>query len=243
MAAELWRRTEPMLQSDFLMRQHFPEWLGDVSGKHILDACCGEGYVARMLAARGATVKAFDHNPRMIELAQSVTEPSGIEYKVASMKDFDKIYQHEAFDVVVWSGMPPFFDEKGLYRSIEQLANLLSADGKLLVTNLHTDAYFKRAKSNWVILTSELDSKLDTQQGSLDFYTPDKRLAFSGPTYFHTPLQIKKAISAANLEIREEHAPLASQEDIKHFPRMWVDEVRIPFYYAVIGVKSQKHEN
>ena len=43
--------------------------IGDVTGKRVLDAGCGEGRFARMLAERGAKVTAFDFSPRMIELA------------------------------------------------------------------------------------------------------------------------------------------------------------------------------
>ena len=78
------------------------EAAGDVSGKRVLDAGCGEGRFARMLAERGAQVTAFDFSPRMIELAQEVEakQPLGIEYVVADMTDLSQLVG-ESFDLVV----------------------------------------------------------------------------------------------------------------------------------------------
>jgi 2-polyprenyl-3-methyl-5-hydroxy-6-metoxy-1,4-benzoquinol methylase len=45
--------------------------LGDVTGRRVLDAGCGEGYLARVLAARGARVTGIDLSPRLIELARA----------------------------------------------------------------------------------------------------------------------------------------------------------------------------
>nr|WP_130859859.1 methyltransferase domain-containing protein [Gracilibacillus phocaeensis] len=43
--------------------------LGDVKGKRILDAGCGEGYLSRKLAQSGAKVTAVDYAERMLEIA------------------------------------------------------------------------------------------------------------------------------------------------------------------------------
>ncbi|WP_322041874.1 class I SAM-dependent methyltransferase [Paraburkholderia sp. J67] len=46
------------------------ELLGDVAGLSVLDAGCGPGIVSAELAHAGATVKAFDVTPAMVELAR-----------------------------------------------------------------------------------------------------------------------------------------------------------------------------
>ncbi len=43
--------------------------LGDIKGKRILDAGCGEGYLSRKLAKAGAEVTAVDYAKRMLEIA------------------------------------------------------------------------------------------------------------------------------------------------------------------------------
>src|SRR5215472_16417388 len=59
--------------------------LGDVTGQEVLDAGCGEGYLSRILAARGARVTGVDLAPRLIELAGQKTSASEIDYRVADL--------------------------------------------------------------------------------------------------------------------------------------------------------------
>jgi len=61
------------------------ELLGDVAGRTALDAGCGEGYLARALAARAAQVTGIDLSPRLIELARARDPRGGIDYRVADL--------------------------------------------------------------------------------------------------------------------------------------------------------------
>lgn len=51
--------------------------IGDVAGLSVLDAGCGEGYLARILAARGARVTGADVAANLLTLAR-VKDPEGI---------------------------------------------------------------------------------------------------------------------------------------------------------------------
>jgi SAM-dependent methyltransferase len=59
--------------------------LGDVAGCRVLDAGCGEGYLARILAEHGARVTGMDLAPRLIELAQTRDPGKAIDYRVADL--------------------------------------------------------------------------------------------------------------------------------------------------------------
>jgi 2-polyprenyl-3-methyl-5-hydroxy-6-metoxy-1,4-benzoquinol methylase len=61
------------------------ELLGDITGRRVLDAGCGEGYLARVLAARGAHVTGIDLSPRLIELARAKDPDGNIDYRVADL--------------------------------------------------------------------------------------------------------------------------------------------------------------
>jgi 2-polyprenyl-3-methyl-5-hydroxy-6-metoxy-1,4-benzoquinol methylase len=61
------------------------ELLGDVSGRRVLDAGCGEGYLSRVLAARGARVTGIDIAPRLIAAARARDPDGGIDYLVADL--------------------------------------------------------------------------------------------------------------------------------------------------------------
>ena len=59
--------------------------LGDIEGSRVLDAGCGEGYLARALAGRGAHVTGIDRSARLIALARARDPGGGIDYQVADL--------------------------------------------------------------------------------------------------------------------------------------------------------------
>src|ERR1043166_5426284 len=59
--------------------------LGAVTGQEVLDAGCGEGYLARILAARGARVTGVDLSPRLVELAGTKAAHGAITYRVGDL--------------------------------------------------------------------------------------------------------------------------------------------------------------
>lgn len=64
------------------------ECLGDVGGREVLDAGCGEGVLARILAERGARVMGIDVSPRLIRMARERHEKDAvgtIEYRVGDL--------------------------------------------------------------------------------------------------------------------------------------------------------------
>ncbi len=88
--------------------------LGELTGRDVLDACCGEGYFSRILAARGARVTGIDLSPRLIEMARERQTPNGnspaeaIDYRVGDLSSplheldgrFDLIASHLALNDV-----------------------------------------------------------------------------------------------------------------------------------------------
>jgi len=50
------------------------ELIGDVKGKRVLDLACGEGYITRILATKGAKVTGVDFSEKLIELARREEE-------------------------------------------------------------------------------------------------------------------------------------------------------------------------
>lgn len=74
--------------------------LGDVADATILDAGCGEGYLARLLANQGAKVTAIDISPRLVALAEAQAEQLTMTYLVHDLSKPLPQYEH-AFDLVV----------------------------------------------------------------------------------------------------------------------------------------------
>ena len=59
--------------------------LGDLDGRETLDAGCGEGRLARILAAGGARVTGIDLSPRLIEMARAKDAAGDIDYRLADL--------------------------------------------------------------------------------------------------------------------------------------------------------------
>ncbi|MBA2247084.1 MAG: class I SAM-dependent methyltransferase [Chloroflexia bacterium] len=73
--------------------------LGDLAGKTVLDAGCGQGYLSRMLAARGARVTGIDLSPRLIAKARKRDTEGVIDYRLADLSQpLPKLERH--FDLI-----------------------------------------------------------------------------------------------------------------------------------------------
>jgi len=64
-----------------ILLEHLP---GHLTDQHVLDLGCGEGLIARAVAARGASVRGIDPSPRMIQHAQQTERrrPSGAVFAI-----------------------------------------------------------------------------------------------------------------------------------------------------------------
>ncbi|MEK6888197.1 MAG: methyltransferase domain-containing protein [Candidatus Aenigmatarchaeota archaeon] len=237
--ASLWKRTKPGIQTDFLVREHIPKWLGKVKGKHILEAGCGEGYIVRKLTKLGADVDAFDNDPKMIRLAKRSERgcKKKANYKIGKLKDVNKMYPESAFDVTILSGVICFLNEHELSDVLRKIYSVTKLGGKLLIATNHTTSYFKKAKSKWIEYLTEPNTKLGTQKSVIYFNNSKGEHIYSGEIYFHTLKNITELLEAAGFLKIKFYEPLATKEDMKHYSKMWVDEGKIPFHLAVIAQK------
>lgn len=85
-------------EHDATVRQ-FLQVVGEASGLDVLDAGCGEGYLSRILARRGARVTGIDISPRLIEIARAKDLDGAIVYQVADLSQPLPAYQGH-FDLV-----------------------------------------------------------------------------------------------------------------------------------------------
>lgn len=105
--------------------------LGDVVGCTVLEAGCGEGSLARVLASQGATVTAIDIAPRLVALAKTQVSPTEIEYLVHDLSK--PLPQFEGvFDVVVSNlVLNDVYDYSGYIRT---LAAVMKPGGRLVLS-------------------------------------------------------------------------------------------------------------
>ena len=122
-------REERGVAGDGLLREML-ELLGDVTGLRVLDAACGDGYLTRVLADRGARVTGIDIGPRLIERARRRDPDGSINYRVA---DLSKAMpgEHASFGAVVsFLALNDVIDYRGF---ITTIAGLLRRGGRLVI--------------------------------------------------------------------------------------------------------------
>lgn len=107
------------------------EIIGDVSGLTVLDAGCGEGYLSRILAERGANITGIDISPRLVEIARAKDIERKITYNVANLSQPLPEYQQH-FDLIVsYLVLNDVYDYKGF---ITTLGTSLERGGRLVLS-------------------------------------------------------------------------------------------------------------
>jgi ubiquinone/menaquinone biosynthesis C-methylase UbiE len=110
--------------------------IGDVAGQRICDLACGQGRVARYLAAQGASVVGVDLSAKLLAIARRHEEaaPQGIEYIHADVQRLDGV-AFEPFDGVVCS--MALMDIPDLAATARSVAHLLRPNGWFAFSILH----------------------------------------------------------------------------------------------------------
>jgi ubiquinone/menaquinone biosynthesis C-methylase UbiE len=107
--------------------------LGDVTGKQILDACCGDGHYARVLRGRGALVNAIDGASAMIALARRAGQER-IAYQVADLTQ-RLPFEDESQDMVLANMV--LMDIPTIEIAVEEFARILRRRGALVFSITH----------------------------------------------------------------------------------------------------------
>jgi SAM-dependent methyltransferase len=107
--------------------------LGDVAGKHVLDAACGPGLYAGELVARGARVTGFDQSARMISLCRDRV-PAG-EFRVHDLADPLAWLPDASVDLVLFALAVEYVNDR--VAALRELRRVLRPGGALVLSRLH----------------------------------------------------------------------------------------------------------
>lgn len=219
------------------------ELLGEVKGKHLLDAGCGEGYLARHYAKKGAKVTAIDLSPRLIAASKKISANEGldIEFQVGNVCNIKSI-EDETFDVVLSNLVllnTPCLDD-----ALKEYSRVLKKGGVLVFSIVHP-AFNFYGPGSWEM--GEKDPKTKRRDGlffKVDNYFDEKEYThywktrsgekFPAPiSFFHRTLATYlNAIISSGLILIDFKEPRPSTDD-QFFDR----ERRVPFF-AVFKAKK-----
>lgn len=147
-SAERWRRTEPVLLSDYTARPFLVSWCTPVEGARVLDLGCGEGYVSRKLRDAGAaSVHGIDVSAEMIERARAreaeLQADVPIRFEAGDAADLAHLAD-DAFDLVTAVFLFNYLDRDATTRTMTEVARVLRPGGRFVFAVPHPSLPFLR---------------------------------------------------------------------------------------------------
>jgi 2-polyprenyl-3-methyl-5-hydroxy-6-metoxy-1,4-benzoquinol methylase len=156
----------------YLLNPALFQLMGDVMGKRILDAGCGQGYLARLLARRGAHMTGLEPAENWLAQAQAQerAHPLGITYLQADLSTWQP---QDQFDLVVANMV--LMDIPDYQTAMQHCMEVVTPGGTFLFSLLHP--CFEESSALWatkgyVEVREYLREEVKPQQFGYLFHRP-----------------------------------------------------------------------
>jgi len=116
-----------------IINPNVEQLLGDLSGKTVLDAGCGNGYWTRRMAQTAERVVGIDFTDELIERARSRGVPSNAEFIIGNLERL--LLSDETFDIVLMNMV--LLDIEELPTVVHEIARIMKPGGKVVVSTVH----------------------------------------------------------------------------------------------------------
>lgn len=116
------RRRGELRSDDGSMAAQLVQLLGDVQGKAVLDAGCGGGVLARLLAREGARVTGLDLSPRLVEMARRDDTTGSIRFGIADLSVPQPEYAGKFDAIGSYLVLNDVADHRGFARTLALMA-------------------------------------------------------------------------------------------------------------------------
>ena len=204
------------------------ELVGEVAARRVLDAGCGDGHLARALAAAGALVTAVDGSSQMLALAAAHGGDDGIEYNAADLTR-PLPMPDGSFDVIVANMV--LMDLPDIDIVMSEFARVLSRSGRFVFSLTHPCFFV----SDWV--HDEAGGK--RHKAIVDYLAPTvERMSFWGTTlHFHRPLSAYfDALARAGFVVDDFKEPVPSEAQVERRPE-WRHHRRVPSFVVARALR------
>jgi SAM-dependent methyltransferase len=204
-----------------------------VNGLTVLDAGCGNGYLSRKLAKRGANVIGIDHSNTLITYcrAREKENPLNCMFHTASLDDLQML-DNGSVDLIVSNIV--FVDVLLYKQTFKELSRVLKVNGRLIWSNTHP--VFGRVPNIFYRLP------YDTRRNEDRLYVLIDRYFDSGGTllswgdmkpiwqFDRTLSEYSRALKDCGFVISEIIEPKPDNTKIKRFPELAYEVDRFPFF-------------
>lgn len=218
--------------------------IGKAKGFKILDAGCGNGYLSRLLAKKGARVVGVDISNEFIRMAKQKEKELrlGIEYHVGTLCNLSMCHDG-TFDLAV-SNLA-LMDLSDLDKAVGELSRVLKEGGRLVFSIMHP-CFSSPPVHGWVRTPLDSERKEDRIYWKVDRYF-DKtmeiwRLSREGPPLysFHRTLsEYVKVLLKRGFTITDLEEPMPSKKAIqKHYREFGNEYERVP-WFLIVGAKKR----
>jgi len=229
-------------------REHFNNpaflrFIGDLDGKTVLDAGCGEGYNTRLLARSGARVTGVDISPKMIGLArqQEQREPLGIRYEVASFSDLS-LFDDASFDTVV--SIMALMDGPDFGDASREILRVLQSPGELIFSITHpcfmTRGYGwmedENGNATKLTVSDYFDNQPYVERWRFKGPAPKDAKPFAVPVFPRTLSEYVNTLVRTGFVLEEIEEPRPSEDACKEHPwlRRWRDHATLFLYVRAL---------
>jgi len=216
-----WARHEPMILSDFTARPLVLQELAPVTGKHVLDLGCGEGYVARLVAQAGAqSVFGIDISSEMVGRAQQAAAsgaPCPMTFESGNAANFQD-FPREQFDRVIAVFMVSYLSCAEMTAVFRTVRSRLAPGGRFIFTVPHPFLPYIRPLEKPVYFDSRDEATLPVSMSPMKGTSGDGTARPVPVSYMHkTFADYFNALAAAGfqtlpkiieLKVTEEHLAL-----------------------------------
>lgn len=226
--------------ADYYRREvHGPGLLdacGPVRGLAVLDLGCGQGYLSRELARRGAAVAGVDLSDEMVRLAgeHEARAPLGIRYLVIGAAEVSGHFGPARFDLVTaCMSLQDMADVAGVLRAAFAV---LKPGGRMVCSVPHPATetplreWERDAEGRKVAL--KVDRYFESGPAVCEWNMPRLRSHWSTPYWRHTLEEWSTLVAGAGFLVRRLAEPRPTPQQVRRNPDL-DDCARVPYFLVL----------